>query len=279
MGLLQTLKGALGLQRPMVPMDSGPMDLSAEARARIATLPPGHGIHVSTRPAAHGRLVLVDEGELQGPSPDGYARITIGDKDLHRLRGLVLDYDGNAWRVSTHLELHGRETPNPHGRLYLCNRYLAEGRPFYFKQGEGDLPDLASLFLQQPGIRTVLFRENTVTVERDPDLPWDSIDEGVNVALRTHFLTVGHRLTGEAAAQGGLLAQIQHVLEAKILPAIHRDGGDLQLVSVQDGVVRVQMHGACRSCPASSATLKLGVERTLREAFGDQIVRVEQVEA
>lgn len=279
MGLLSTLKGALGLQKPLVPADPKPFAFTDAGQARLDSLAEGHGVHVSTSRSAHGRLVSVEEGELQGPSPAGYTRLTIGDKDLQRLRGLLLDFEDDAWRVSTHLELHARETPNPHGRLYLCNRFLAEGRVFHFTSGEADAPALAALFLTQPAIKSVLFRDNTVTVERDPDIPWDAIDQAVNVALRTHFLSVGHRLTGEVVAQGGLLAQIQTVLEQTVLPGIHRDGGDLQLLGFDDGVLKVSMHGACRTCPASSATLKLGVERVLKDAFGDQIRSVEQVEA
>lgn len=279
MGLLSTIKDALGLQKPLVPTQAGPLGFTDAATERLASLPEGHGIHVSTKPSATGRSVLVDEGELQGPPPEGYERLTIGDKDLQRMRGLVLDYSQDAWRVATHLELRARETPNPNGRLYLSNRVLAEGRPFFFSDDAADAPSLAQLFLHQPGIRSVLFRDNTVTVEREQDIPWDSIDQGVDSALRMHFLSVGHRLTGELVEQGGLAAQIQKVLDVQVLPGIHRDGGDLQLMGIDDGVVKVQLHGACRSCPASTATLKLGVERTLKEAFGDQIKSVEQVEA
>lgn len=58
--------------------------------------------------------------------------------------------------------------------------------------------------------------------------------------------------------------QVEAVLE-KIRPYIQSDGGDISLVSVDEtgGVVEVQMHGACGSCPSSVVTLKAGVERML----------------
>jgi Fe-S cluster biogenesis protein NfuA len=67
------------------------------------------------------------------------------------------------------------------------------------------------------------------------------------------------------------------VLEERVLPAVHRDGGTIELVGYSNGVVLVSMHGACRSCPSSTATLRGGVERTLREAFPGRIERVEAV--
>lgn len=53
---------------------------------------------------------------------------------------------------------------------------------------------------------------------------------------------------------------------AKIRPYIQSDGGDISLVSVneQTGIVEVSLHGACGTCPSSTATLKGGVERMIR---------------
>jgi Fe-S cluster biogenesis protein NfuA len=51
----------------------------------------------------------------------------------------------------------------------------------------------------------------------------------------------------------------------KIRPALQADGGDIELIDVRDGVVRVKLTGACGDCPMSQMTLKHGVERVLRE--------------
>ncbi len=52
----------------------------------------------------------------------------------------------------------------------------------------------------------------------------------------------------------------------KIRPAIQADGGDLELVEVcDDGLVKVRMHGACVGCPSASMTLKMGIERAVKE--------------
>ena len=52
---------------------------------------------------------------------------------------------------------------------------------------------------------------------------------------------------------------------AKIRPFLERDGGDIELVDVTDGVVKVRLKGACGSCPMSQMTLKMGVEKTLKQ--------------
>ena len=49
----------------------------------------------------------------------------------------------------------------------------------------------------------------------------------------------------------------------KIRPLLQRDGGDIQLVDVKDGIVKVMLTGACKGCPMSQMTLKQGVEKIL----------------
>jgi Fe-S cluster biogenesis protein NfuA len=72
-----------------------------------------------------------------------------------------------------------------------------------------------------------------------------------------------------------LIGQVQDVLD-KLRPFLLRDGGDCELVDVEDGVVKLRLLGACGSCPSSTITLKAGIERALLEEVPG-IVEVEQV--
>lgn len=51
----------------------------------------------------------------------------------------------------------------------------------------------------------------------------------------------------------------------KLRPFLQRDGGDVELVDVEDGIVKLKLVGACGSCPSSTITLKAGIERALME--------------
>jgi Fe-S cluster biogenesis protein NfuA len=68
--------------------------------------------------------------------------------------------------------------------------------------------------------------------------------------------------------------QVEDALE-KIRPMLQADGGDVELVDVEDGVVKVRLKGACAGCPMSQMTIKNGVERILKE----QIPEVASVES
>ncbi len=74
----------------------------------------------------------------------------------------------------------------------------------------------------------------------------------------------------------GIIQQIEEVLE-QIRPNIQMDGGEIEFVRYEDGIVYVRLLGACVGCPASMYTLKLGVEEALRERLADvrEVVAVE----
>jgi len=55
----------------------------------------------------------------------------------------------------------------------------------------------------------------------------------------------------------------------QIKPVLQADGGDVELVDVSDGVVKVKLTGACAGCPMSTMTLRMGIERVLKEQVPD----------
>ena len=58
--------------------------------------------------------------------------------------------------------------------------------------------------------------------------------------------------------------RVEEVLE-KVRPSLVRDGGNVELVDVNDGVVTVRLTGACAGCPMSTMTLKMGIEQILKQ--------------
>ena len=57
--------------------------------------------------------------------------------------------------------------------------------------------------------------------------------------------------------------EVEAVL-ARIRPALQADGGDVELVDVSEGVVKLKLTGGCSGCPMSTMTLRMGIERALR---------------
>jgi Fe-S cluster biogenesis protein NfuA len=68
-------------------------------------------------------------------------------------------------------------------------------------------------------------------------------------------------------ADGGdsdTVQQIKQLLDTRVRPAVAMDGGDIVFQDFADGIVTLQMRGACQGCPSSTATLKMGIENMLR---------------
>ena len=71
-----------------------------------------------------------------------------------------------------------------------------------------------------------------------------------------------------------IVKKVQDALE-EIKPQIQADGGDIELVSVENGTAKVRLKGACAGCPMSALTLKQGVERVIKA----KIPEIQKVEA
>ncbi|HUU23014.1 MAG TPA: NifU family protein [Phycisphaerae bacterium] len=85
-------------------------------------------------------------------------------------------------------------------------------------------------------------------------------------------------MTEEAQTGTRVTDRVQVVID-EIRPLLQADGGDIELVSVDEaaGVVSVRLQGACKGCPGAAMTLKMGVERFLRERVSEvkEVVAVE----
>jgi Fe-S cluster biogenesis protein NfuA len=73
-----------------------------------------------------------------------------------------------------------------------------------------------------------------------------------------------------------IVQQIIEIIDEKVRPAVAQDGGDIEFHSYKDGVVYVEMRGACSGCPSSTITLKDGIENMLQH-YIPEVIRVEQI--
>ncbi len=73
-----------------------------------------------------------------------------------------------------------------------------------------------------------------------------------------------------------MISRIQEIIEKEVRPALQSDGGDIELVDVEDGIVKVRLVGACSHCPSSAMTLYEGVEKMLMQRI-PEVKGIEQV--
>lgn len=120
------------------------------------------------------------------------------------------------------------------------------------------------------GVLSVLVAPRFVTVNKDPEVEWPLLVPQIKAAIRD-FLESGDMavddrdLPPSPEIQGVLEQRVVQILDDFIRPAVAQDGGDIIYQGIEDGVVLVRLIGSCSSCPSSTATLFMGVERMLLE--------------
>ncbi|CAK7348471.1 unnamed protein product [Dovyalis caffra] len=80
-----------------------------------------------------------------------------------------------------------------------------------------------------------------------------------------------------SAQQFELNPQNVNLVLEEVRPYLISDGGNVDVVSVEDGVITLKLQGACGNCPSSETTMKMGIERVLKEKFGDAVKDIRQV--
>ncbi len=180
-------------------------------------------------------------------------------------------------------------TPNPETLKFLPGRDVlgAGGRDFGDAEAAGPSPLAAALF-EIDGVRRVYLGADFLTVAKDPAKDWAHLKPHVLAAIMEHFvanrpvvLEAGHEEEADGAYEGEaaeIVTELKELIETRIRPAVARDGGDITFHSWDhaNGVVKLNMRGACAGCPSSAMTLKQGIENMLRH-YIPEVLGVEQV--
>jgi len=173
-------------------------------------------------------------------------------------------------------------TPNPDAVMLKVQETLVPTGTYEFTpDSDTSGAPLAQVLLALDGIELVLIAPRFVTLRKTTEKAWPDIVPGAKTAMRD-FLSSGEMAvldSGTGPTQQDLSEIEQSIvtlLNDEIRPAIAMDGGDLTYMGFEDGVVKIQMIGACGSCPSSTMTLKMGIERLLMEEI-PEVRAVEQV--
>jgi len=170
------------------------------------------------------------------------------------------------------LRMHAERTPNPNSIKWVMGRRIVEGTASasFEAPPAKEVSPLAHQLFSVDGVVGVFFAANFATVSKREEVEWVDIAQPIVDALKSH-LGSGEPALGPsyqavaAEASGALVQRICRVLDEEIRPAVARDGGDILFVGFRDGVVELEMRGACSGCPSATATLKMAVESRLRE--------------
>ena len=165
-------------------------------------------------------------------------------------------------------------TPNPATLKFL------PGRPV-LDNGTLDMPTreaaarspLAEKLFDLPNVGGVFYGADFISVTKTGG-DWQQIKPAVLGAIMEHYMSGAPLLAAEAqaaasdeffdAADEETVTLIKDLIETRVRPAVAGDGGDITFKGYKEGVVYLQMQGACSGCPSSTATLQHGIQNLLR---------------
>jgi Fe-S cluster biogenesis protein NfuA len=183
--------------------------------------------------------------------------------------------------------IYAESTPNPTSMKFVANQLLIDegATAQYLSTEETKGSPMAQRLFQFPFVKGVFISSNYVTITKNDTVAWEDIILQMREFLR-EYLSAGNPVVSEipkaevhtdssfaktttvftehTAPQTEAEHKIVEILEQYIRPAVEQDGGLITFRSFTDGIVTVQLKGACSGCPSSTMTLKAGIEGLLK---------------
>jgi Fe-S cluster biogenesis protein NfuA len=170
-----------------------------------------------------------------------------------------------------------QDTPNPATLKFIPGvPVMDSGTADYPAADSAANSPLARRLFQIDGIRGVFLGGDFVAVTKEDSLDWFALKPSILAGIMEHYasgMTVVEMADTAAEAadevEDEIVTQIKQLLDTRVRPAVAMDGGDIVFQGFDDGIVTLQMRGACQGCPSSTATLKMGIENMLRHYIPD----------
>lgn len=176
------------------------------------------------------------------------------------------------------------DTPNPNTLKFIPGvQVLQSGVLSITSAQEAQQSPLASTLFETNAVKSILLAEHFISITKHDSEDWSYLKPIFLAKIVDHFVCGMPILSSKAEAyQGASTAELDpvtkmiiEIIENKVRPSVAQDGGDIIFKDFKDGIVYLQMQGACAGCPSSSITLKSGIENMLRH----YVPEVESVEA
>ena len=171
-------------------------------------------------------------------------------------------------------------TPNPNSLKFIPGKKVSLIGPIEITEINKTNNELIRNILSIDGIKSVFLSDDFISINKDDTFDGEDLKHIIISFINDYFAKGNENVISKKIEEKDLdtstvEGQIIKILENKIRPAVARDGGDIKFKEFKDGVVRVELQGACSGCPSATLTLKQGVQNLLCH----YIPEVKEVEA
>ena len=136
---------------------------------------------------------------------------------------------------------------------------------------------LAEQIFDLGGITSLFITPEMISVTKKEEASWEELKPLIMAEIMDFLSTGEEVVVPQTDNEDTILNQITSLLNARIRPAVKKDGGDIRFLKFEDGIVWVEMQGSCKGCPYAMRTLKDGVEKILK-AYIPQVSEVRNIE-
>jgi Fe-S cluster biogenesis protein NfuA len=169
------------------------------------------------------------------------------------------------------IQIQGEPLAVPAMCKFIVDRPVYENRSFYFATKESaELSPLATRLFEVQGISSVLISHQSITVGKSSPAGWPQLGPHIGTAIRAHVSSGDAAVSAELEASlppaEELRTRVESIIESEVAPSVASHGGSVDIVDVKDNVVLLKMGGGCQGCSSATATLKFGVEASIRRA-------------
>jgi len=148
---------------------------------------------------------------------------------------------------------------------FTVDRPVHSGSAAFNSTEEAKDNDLASKLFLIPGISRVELDGYNVAVTQSGAEDWRQLGKRIGSAIRNFLNPPPEIPEGDRLPPDHVRTRVQQVLDEMINPGVASHGGFVELLDVQDDNVFIRMGGGCQGCGAADVTLKMGIERLIRE--------------
>ncbi len=170
------------------------------------------------------------------------------------------------------------QTPNPSTLKFLPGMVLLKSGTLEFKtKEEATKNSLAKILFSLNNVMGVFIGKDFLTITKSDEVEWEMLKPTILSAILDFFSSGGlietdvsqktdskAKLHKYSKKDQEMVNKINELLEERIKPAVAQDGGDISFVKLKNGVVFLELRGACSGCPSSTITLKSGIENMLK---------------
>ncbi len=164
----------------------------------------------------------------------------------------------------------GEPTSNPATCKFTIDRPVYPGGSAYFGNREaGKVSALAQRIFEVPEVESILIAENQLTITKSGYDPWPTIGKQIGAKIREHIRSAEPAVSPDYVRslppESEIRRRIQQLLDREINPAVGMHGGWVELIDVKKNSVYLRLGGGCQGCGAADVTLKMGIEKSIRE--------------